>query len=207
MKATNRVRLALVVFVALATWFGIAPRAGAHCDTLDGPVVTAARKALAEGKVNLVLIWVQKQDEAEIRKAFEKTVAVRKLGPEARDLADMYFFETLVRIHRAGEGAPYTGLKPAGNIGTAIPMADKAIERGTIEPVAKLLSGALHKGLQKRFDELQARKNFKADDVAAGRRYISAYVEFIHYVEGIHGAMHTSDQAHEPAKTTTHEHH
>jgi Family of unknown function (DUF6448) len=98
----------------------------AHCDGLDGPVVKAAQKALAEDNVNLVLIWVQKDDEAEIKRAFEKTVAVRKLNPEARELADMYFFETLVRTHRAAEGAPYTGLKPAGrDLGPAIPAAER----------------------------------------------------------------------------------
>ena len=86
----------------------------AHCDGMDGPVVKAAQAALAKGDVNLVLIWVRKNDETEIRQAFERTVNVRKLSPEAKELADTYFFETLVRIHRAGEGAPYTGLKPAG---------------------------------------------------------------------------------------------
>src|SRR5512136_371299 len=76
----------------------------AHCDGMDGPVVTAAKKALETGDANPVLIWVQKKDEGEIRKAFQKTLAVRKLSPEAKELGDMYFFETLVRIHRAGEG-------------------------------------------------------------------------------------------------------
>src|SRR3990172_9984859 len=80
----------------------------AHCDGMDGPVVKAAQKALASGDVNLVLIWVQKEDEKEIREAFDRTLEVRKLSAEAKELADMYFFETLVRVHRIGEGAPYT---------------------------------------------------------------------------------------------------
>jgi len=101
----------------------------AHCDGLDGPVVKAAQKALEMGNVNLVLIWVQKTDGNEIEKAFQKTLAVRKLNRQAKELGDTYFFETLVRIHRAGEGAPYTGLKPAGrDLGPAIPTADKALE-------------------------------------------------------------------------------
>ena len=86
----------------------------AHCDGMDGPVVRAAQKALEAGDVNLVLIWVQKKDEQTIKDAFQKTLEVRKLDPKARELADMYFFETLVRIHRAGEGESYTGIKPAG---------------------------------------------------------------------------------------------
>src|SRR3990172_3399701 len=101
----------------------------AHCDTMDGPVVKAAQRALATGNVSLVLIWVQKKDEAEIKEAFNKTLAIRKLSPAAKELADTYFFETLVRIHRAGEEAPYTGLKPAGyKPEPGIAAADKALE-------------------------------------------------------------------------------
>jgi hypothetical protein len=84
----------------------------AHCDTLDGPVVQTARTALEKGDITPLLKWVRVEDEKEIKDAFEKTLAVRRKGAEAKELADMYFFETLVRIHRAGEGAPYTGLKP-----------------------------------------------------------------------------------------------
>jgi hypothetical protein len=91
----------------------------AHCDGLDGPVVTAARQALEKDDVTKVLIRVQREDEAEIRRAFERAVTVRKRSPEARDLADMYFFETLVRVHRAAQAAPYTGLKPAGRARSA----------------------------------------------------------------------------------------
>jgi hypothetical protein len=107
-------------------------RALGHCDGMDGPVVKAAQKALETGNVNLVLIWVQEADEPEVRKAFAQTMAVRKLGPEAKELADRYFFETLVRMHRAREGAAYTGLKPAGrDLGPAIPAADRALEDGS----------------------------------------------------------------------------
>jgi len=167
----------------------LATSAFAHCDGLDGPVVQAARRALESGQVNHVLIWVQKQDEPVIRSAFQRTLAVRKLGPEARELADTHFFETLVRIHRAGEGAPYSGLKPAGrDLGPAIPAADKAVASGAVEPVLELLTEAARGGLHRRFHEVIARKSFKPADVTAGREYVRAYVEFIHYVEGVYGA-------------------
>jgi len=101
----------------------------------------------------------------------------------------MYFFETLVRIHRAGEGAPYTGLKPAGrDLGPAVPAADKAIVDGKVEPVIKLLTGKMQEGIQGQFKKVMAKKNFKKDDVEAGREYIEAYVIFIHYVERLYEA-------------------
>ena len=98
-------RLAASFFALLAMML-IPNPAMAHCDGMDGPVVKAAQRALASGDVNLVLIWVQKKDIQEIRQAFERTLAVRKLGHAAQELADLYFFETLVRMHRAGEGEP-----------------------------------------------------------------------------------------------------
>ena len=168
-----------------------------HCDGMDGPVVQAAQRALAKGDVNLVLIWVQANDEAEIRKVFAKTLAVRKLNPEARELADLYFFETLVRIHRAGEGAPYTGLKPAGrDLGPAIPAADKAIETGSVEPLVTLITSESANGIRERFQKVTAAKKFNAEDVNAGREYVKAYVEFVHYVEGLHESVQGSGHEH-----------
>lgn len=171
----------------------------AHCDGLDGPVVKAAQRALEIGNVNPVLIWVQKKDENEITKAFQKTLAVRKLSPQAKELADMYFFETLVRVHRAGEGAPYTGLQPAGrDLGPAIPAADRALENGKVEPLVKLLTDGIQSGARDQFKQALAKKKFGKDDVTAGQEYIKSYVEFIHYVERIYEAVKNPAEGHYP---------
>ena len=155
-----------------------------HCDTLDGPLVTLASKALAQQNVNLVLPWVRVEDGEEIRHAFDHAQAVRKLGAEARALADRHFFETLVRLHRAGEGAPFTGLKPAGlDLGPAVPAADHALKTGSVDEVLKLLVNAISTGLREYFRAAVQRQTFDANDVAAGRKYVEAYVPYIHYVE------------------------
>jgi hypothetical protein len=173
--------------------------ASAHCDGVDGPVVAAARRALEARNPAFVLIWVQPADEAEIKTAFERTLAVRALGPEARDLADRFFFETLVRVHRAGEGAPYTGLKPAGrDLGAAIPAADRAVETGSLDPLAKLLSESVGEHLREQFHRVESAKRFAATDIHAGREYVKAYVEFIHYVERVYEASAASPHGHGP---------
>jgi hypothetical protein len=156
-------------------------------------VVKAARQALATGDPSSALIWVGKSDEPALRDAFQKTLAMRKLGPEARDFADNWFFETLVRLHRAAEGAPYTGLKPAGgNHGPAIPAADQALADGSPGRVISLLTEALHHGALERFQSVHAKKKFRKDDVDAGREYVKAYVEFVHYVHGVFQAAHAA---------------
>ena len=178
---------------ALATTFALvwAAPAAAHCDTLDGPVVAAARKALDSGNVNLVLIWVQKKDEADIRRHFDKTLAARKAGDQAKELVDMYFFETLVRIHRAGEGAGYTGLKPAGKIEPPIAVADQSLETGKLQDVAQLVSKRMEQGLHRNFEEMMKKRKYSPSDVAAGRAFTSAYVEYTHYVERLYNAAET----------------
>lgn len=156
----------------------------AHCDGLDGPVVQLAIKALDTGNVNYVLPWVQEKDEPEIRSAFDHALSVRKLGSDAKALADRHFFETLVRVHRAGEGAPFTGLKPAGrDLGPAIPAADAALKDGSIEKVIRLVSDAVTDGIRRRFHEAYHRARFAPDEVKAGREFVDAYVPYIHYVE------------------------
>jgi hypothetical protein len=169
----------------------------AHCDGLDGPVVKAAHNALRTGNVNLVLIWVQRKDEPEIQAAFQQALVVRKQSPEARALADRSFFETLVRVHRAGEGAPYTGLKSAGrDLGPAIPAADKAVETGAVAPLQDLLAKEVQSGLREHHEALRSLKGYDPDDVAAGRRYVQAYVEYIHYVERLYEAATTRVEGH-----------
>ncbi|MCY1210255.1 hypothetical protein D9M68_372170 [compost metagenome] len=177
--------------ITLATALAWTAPASAHCDTLDGPVVAAARQALDTGNVNLVLVWVQESDEAEIRNAFQRASNVRKAGGEARPLADSYFFETLVRIHRAGEGAPYTGLKPTGSVEPPVAAADRAIETGQLEDLAKVVANRNEKGLQEHFQRVMAKKNYSPIDVKAGRAYSSAYVEFVHYAERLYDAAET----------------
>ncbi|MBI3068054.1 MAG: hypothetical protein HYY79_04005 [Betaproteobacteria bacterium] len=177
-----------------------------HCDTLDGSVVTAARKALETGNVNHVLPWVRSQDEPEIRHAFKHAMSVRKLGPQARQLADTHFFETLVRVHRASEGAPYTGLKPAGSdLGPAAPAADQALEDGSVDAVMKLLTDAVRVGVRQHFHAAMSRRNFALDDVAAGREYVEAYVPYVHYIERLWDVA-TGAALDHPPEHSAHEH-
>jgi hypothetical protein len=204
----TKVNYVLVLLViAFAFLFLLPQTTFAHCDGLDGPVVADAKKALESGKVTPVLIWVQKKDEQTIKDVFNKVVAVRKLDPQAKELADRYFFETLVRVHRAGEGAPYTGLKPAGrDLGPAIPTGDKALVDGKLEPLAQLMMKTVEEGLHGQFEQALSRKKFKADDVEAGREYIEAYVKYIHYVERLYEAAKISAPGHFPEAAEKHGH-
>ena len=162
------------------------PLVFAHCDTLDGPVVKTAKAALDKGDVTPILKWVKKYDEKEIKDLFQQTLIVRSKGKEAKELADMYFYETLVRIHRAGEGAPYTGLKPAGAVDLGVLEADKALASGTVDNLVKLITEETAKGIRERFNKAKETQKHADHNVESGREFVEAYVQFTHYVERLH---------------------
>jgi hypothetical protein len=177
-----------IAAVSLACMFFLSGLAYSHCDTLDGPVVITAKKALETGDITPVLKWVQKDDEKEIREMFKKTLAVRSLSPDAKEMADMYFFETLVRIHRAGEGQPYTGLKPAGELDPAIVQADKSLETGSVDDLVKDISKEVAEGIRNHFEHAMETKKNADKSIDEGREFVEAYVVYLHYVEGIYNA-------------------
>ena len=148
---------------------------------------------------------MKSEAEPELRAAFDRTLRVRKLAPEARELADTFFFETLVRLHRAGEGAPYTGLKPAGaELNPAVAAADKALETGNPDRLVHLVTVKLDEGLRHRFTRaLEARKHADAS-VEAGREYVEAYVEYIHYAERLYDDAAGTAAHSEPAGAAEH---
>lgn len=146
-----------------------------HCDSLDGPVVAAARHALTSGNVELVLPYVAVEGEAEVTAAFEQAMAVRDHSPAVAELADRWFFENVVRIHRAGEGAPYTGLKPAGlDVGPVIPVAVRAIASGSPDELVGVLSDAVAEQVKHRLDHAMQLKSRADVGVAEAREYVEA---------------------------------
>jgi hypothetical protein len=172
---------------------------------MDGPVVTAARAALERHDVQLILPYVKASGEAEVRAAFERTLGVRNGNPEANDLADLYFFETVVRVHRAGEGAPYTGLKPPGlSVGPVIPVAERAIETGDASELIGLLTEKVRSEIEHRFQEVMERKPNATDSVAAARAYVEAMLGLEVWAHQVYGSL--AGGAHDDESAEIHSH-
>lgn len=157
----------------------------AHCDTLNGPVVSDARRALETGDVAPVLKWIKKEHEEELRAAFAKAEKVRRLNTDAKELADNSFFEALVRLHREGEGAPFTGLQ-AEALDPVIAGADDALENDSIDTLSKTLTAEIQSELHHLFEQAVDKKKTAERSVEDGREYVEAYVRFVHYVEALH---------------------
>lgn len=173
-----------------------------HCDSLDGPVVKAARTALDHEDVSLVLPYVPAEAEAEVRASYDRTVEARLQGGGARELADLWFCETVVRLHRAGEGAPYTGLKPAGlDVGPVIPVAERAIQDEDPGPLVDLLTGIVREEAIRRFEEMMARKAEADRDGEGARAYVSAMLGLQVWAHSL------AERAHATPHGDGHDHH
>ncbi len=166
----------------------LAKTAFAHCDTTSGPVISEAKVALEKNDVTPILKWVKKDNEAEIKAAFMKAVAVRAKGPEAKELADQYFLETLVRLHRTGEGAPYSGIKDE-QVEPIVAMAEKALTDGSADEMIKKISSHMAAAINEKFTKVIEAKKDKDKSIDAGREFVEAYVIYMHYIEGIHNAI------------------
>lgn len=177
--STKAVAAPILMVAALA-----ASPAAAHCDSMSGPVVKDAQIALANKSIDPVLKWVGVQDEPTIRSAFAMALAVRGESAAARTVADTYFFETLVRIHRATEGEGFTGLKPAGSVDPVILVSDRALANGNGDALANATAATVRDGVQRRFADAYAKRQVADQSAEQGRKYVEAYVELTHFVVG-----------------------
>lgn len=190
-----RLPLAAIAWILLS----VSSPAAAHCDALDGPVVRDARQALDTHEIDGVLKWVGPGSESEVRNAFSRVLEARESGDAAREVSDGFFFETVVRLHRAAEGEGFTGLKAEGSVSPAIADADAALARGDVKVLAKRLAHAVEAAIVSRYDDARERRKHQATSVGEGRRYVAAYVDFVHFVEAVHalvegGAKHGHEQ-------------
>ena len=176
--------------------------AQAHCDSVDGPVAKAAQQALEDGNVNPVLAYAPASAEVELQAAFERSRRVRILGGDARDIADQAFMETAIRLHRAGEGAAYTGLKPAGlDYGPVIPAADHALETGDLTKLKAVLVEEIEHALAERLAHVRELQNAPVQpkastDVSAARARVSAELGFVTFAESLRQAAHGKGAEH-----------
>lgn len=160
--------------------------AHAHCDSYDGPVIKDAIKALENNNVDLVLKWITPEQEKQIISLFNKTYALKSHDKEVYEIVEKHFFETLVRLHRETEGAPYTGLKPAGSTKQIIQMTDNALQEDDIEGFLIKLDNHLNTVVREKYQNVTELHKVKDNSAAQGRAFVKAYVDYTHTIEAIH---------------------
>ena len=173
-----------VLFFGVLVLSLAAPRpAQAHCDSEQGPVAAAAHQALENGNLKLILPYVPPEAETELTAAFKQALEVRKAGGSAKELADRYFIETAIRLHRAGEGAPYNGVTDE-TTPKAILVADKAMTTGSLDETYKMLDQQIKKGIEEKYEAV-VKARTEAEElrtVEAHRERVEAELTFEKYI-------------------------
>src|SRR5690606_12742051 len=187
----------LAIASASALALMAASPASAHCDAMDGPVILEAQAALNAGNITPLLKWVPAADEAALASAFDKTLEVRALGDTARELADQQFFARMVEIHRASEGAPFSGVKPAGEIDPAVRAADEALATGEIDAFLARVVEAFEQKARSAFESTLAARERAGESPELGREFVEEYVKYVHYLEDVHNTIAGKSAAHD----------
>jgi hypothetical protein len=174
----------LIIAVLLAVVLAAPTVSWAHCDSVAGPVAKDVKLALESGNVSPVLKWIRTADEPELRAVFNRAISVRRSGAEAASLADQFFLETAIRLHRASEGEPYTGIKPASAANEPAPaMVDAALRANSFDGLTESAASAIKMEVDKRIEALKRARAHAEDSPALGREYVRSYVELVHYLE------------------------
>lgn len=184
-----KMKIRIFTILVLSMLTGISGALYAHCDSYDGPVIKDALKALEINNVNLVLKWVDQKDEQEIIDLFNKTYSLKGSDKEIYEIVEKYFLETLVRLHRASEGEPFTGLKPAGSAEPIVKMSDKALEEQNIDELLENLNNHISNVVREKYKKVIALAKTKDENIEKGREYVVAYIDYTHTLEAIDGIL------------------
>lgn len=174
---------ALVAILGMSVF---ASSAYAHCDLESGPVAVAAKQALKTNDVNKVLIWVSEEQEQELTATYRQAKAVYAKGGASKTLAEQYFMENSVRLHRLAEGMSYTGLKPAQAAPEVIQIAERSLDTGNLAPTNDLLVSMTKDKVSHYFEQARAAQKQSNGDVTSGREAMDAYVRYVTFVEHLH---------------------
>ncbi|MDP2089444.1 MAG: DUF6448 family protein [Flavobacteriaceae bacterium] len=195
-KFRSTVKFRILPLLLFSIFFFSSQVTFAHCDSYDGPVIKDAIKALETNNVNIVLKWVNKNQEEEITTLFNKTFKQKKGDKEIYEIIEKHFFETLVRLHRETERAPYTGLKPAGSTSQIVKMADNSIAIDSVDDLATKFTAHIEKVVKEKYHKLMELSKVKNKSLEQGRAYVKAYVDYTHTLEGIHSILEHGSSAH-----------
>jgi len=183
------IKFTTLLFSLVIAGFLLPHSAEAHCDTANGPVAEAASNAMANGNVSEVLIWVSPEEEDELKSIYKRAKKVFSEGGTSAELAKRYFIENAVRLHRQAEGMTYNGLKPAQPEPIAVHTAEEALDTGNLKPVTELLFSEMEKKATALYNQARIARKHKDESVAAGRKWVDAYVKYIIYTQGLYSAI------------------
>lgn len=144
-----------------------------HCDSLNRPVVTAARRALEASDADVILPFVPADGAAEVRDAFDRTLGHRARRPKRWPTAGSSKLPSGCTV--PAKARPFTGLKPAGlDVGPVIPAAERALDSGSPDELIDVLCVSVRDQVTQRHHHAMAFKTHAGEGVESAREYVEA---------------------------------
>jgi hypothetical protein len=66
-----------------------------------------------------------------------------------------------------------------------ISLVERAIESGNFEEIGTIISDTPTGEMRQRFDDVMIKRDYRGEYIAAGRVYVSAFTDFIEFVNNL----------------------
>lgn len=149
----------------------------------NGPVMSAAKKALETGKAHHILIWIPEASENTLKNLLEKACCERRIQTDGYDHIIDWYFATVRRFHSVGYGPRNLNISlKTLEEKTIISLVERACESGNFEEIAMVIPDIPAGELRQQFNDVMKKRNYDVENIAAGRVYVSEFTDFIAFV-------------------------
>lgn len=157
-----------------------------HHNQLNAQVIKAAKMALDSGNVNYILIWVPEESENKLKNLLEKTCCESSTRDNIQNRAVDWYFKTVNRLHYASGWTSCPGMKSESIDENPIVLkVERAIETGNINEIFGVIPDTPTGDVRRRFCDVMNKKNYNVNNIAAGRDYVSSFIDLIVYLHNL----------------------
>ncbi len=145
--------------------------------------MSAAKRALDTGNAQYILIWIPEESENTLKNLLEKVCCEHNIQKDVHDHIVDWYFKTVNRLHSV-----YCGPRNL-NLSTKAPeekkiifLVEKACESGNFKEITTVIQDTPDGEMRQRFNDLMKKRNYHVENIASGRLYVSAFTDFIAFV-------------------------
>lgn len=152
----------------------------------NGPGMDAAKKALETGKAHHILIWIPEELKSTLKNFLEKACCERNTRKNVHGHAVDWHFQTIHRLQSLYYGPHNLNITTKEPEEKAIILlVERACEGGNFEEITTVIPDTPTGDMPQRFNDVMKKKNYDVENIAAGRVYVSAFTDFIVFVNNL----------------------
>ncbi|MDP3396949.1 MAG: DUF6448 family protein [Methanoregula sp.] len=148
--------------------------------------MSAAMRALETGEAHYILIWIPEASENKLKNLLEKAYYERYTQKNAHTHIVDWYFTTVNHLHSGYFGPRNLDIsKKNPEEKMTISLVERAFENGNFEEIGTIIPDTPTGEMRQRFDDVMKKRDYREKNIAAGRVYVSAFTDFIVFVNNI----------------------